>query len=378
MSKAVEKFLETQISFSGTDEIVEKIHEEHKNLTLKHEKIETKQVEDVANKIVKSIFECKHPVVKKLIEWGWVGRMRSRTELKELVENLLINDVKSKEDLQKLVHAVECFKEDVRKGLKNKAERRQGDITHLQVPGSVAYQEARNLYYGERYAENALFSLSEQTMSSMCLGMNIAVYFANEELQEMLRRSLEIKFGSSHVLEENLKKLRIYRGVEDGRPYIAFIKFLLWFYEEYEKTEEDKKDDFRYILELLKETEGIIYFVPGQERERYSSVPIPRLDFFFSRWIDIEENRKTLIGLCNILYDFIRDVLKSAHRNRKERIAKEKLDLLMSCYDALFAQLLKFGTVNYEYVRKGIEFTIELSDQFNVPVSLYFTRRLLL
>ncbi|MEM4949574.1 MAG: hypothetical protein QW392_10175, partial [Candidatus Jordarchaeales archaeon] len=105
--------------------------------------------------------------------------------------------------------------------------------------------------------------------------------------------------------------------------------------------------------------------------------PLPRLDFFFSMWLDIESRRKTLANMVRSLYDFMCSVIKIASRKREMAVVQKKLDLLTKYYDSFCAQLIKTGFVDFGSLRQMIDVLIELSNRYGISVSSSFVRELI-
>ena len=245
-----------------------------------------------------------------------------------------------------------------------------GDLRPLHAPGSVSRNEARNLYFGEVYSVHALSKLGKWLMRSICIGPNIAVYFNNQDLREDIQEELIREFGSYHVLNRDLSRLKINR-TENREPYLVFIKFLLWLYGHMKVGRLSP-----HIVELLKQAEGVIYLAPGKDKVNYSTIPLPELDFFFSNWLEITERRKTLERMRDSLYFFMQDVEKNARRARELKVARNKLNLLITHYNALCAYLLRSSFISHEILRWIINLILELSDRYNVDISLSFVKEL--
>jgi hypothetical protein len=245
-----------------------------------------------------------------------------------------------------------------------------GDLRPLHAPGSVSRNEARNLYFGEVYSGQALSQLGTQLMNSICIGSNVAVYFDNQDLREDIHEELIREFGSHHVLNRDLSRLRIHL-VENREPYLVFMKLLLWLYERVEA----QKLLYR-IVDLLKETEGTIYFAPGKEKINYSTIPLPRLDLFLSGWLETARRRKTLKGMRDSLYFFMQGIEESARRVGELKVTQNKLSLFVMHYNTFCAYLLRSGSISHESLRWIINLILELSDRYKVNVYLSFIKEL--
>lgn len=243
-------------------------------------------------------------------------------------------------------------------------------------PGSVSYSEARNLYFEESYSPQTLLRLGERVLRSICIGEYVGVYFADQNVLRRLQRELLISFGEIHVVGNNLKRLYVHE-LEYDKPYVVLMKFLLWLYGRYEDRarEGEEGKELGRTLALLRETEGVMYFAP-REKAKESTIPLPRLDFFFSMWLDVESRRKALVNMVRNLYDFMHIVIRIASRQGERAAVQKKLDLLTEYYDSFCAQLIRTGSVDFGYLRQITDVLIELSNRYNVSASLSFVREL--
>jgi len=382
MTDIIQEFFEDQISFKGTGEIVDEIRQEREKLMKKTCHIPPEQAEKIIRKTAKSIrnevCECIHPLVKKMINWGYLkGRTKYGRALEEVIKDLLANDVKSSMDVRRLEEKIEEFKREMMEKIGNIIEGMGSDLRPLHAPGSVSRDEARNLYFGEIYTKHVLLQLGTQLLSSICIGENFGVYFTDEKLRDEMWTELLRNFGTSHILSQHLHRLYIY-WLERDKPYIVFIKFLLWLHERYEiETAATEKERLYRILNLLKETDGIIYFAPGVDKAKYSTIPLPRLDFFFSNWLDVKKRKDTLKRMRDSLYYFMQNIIRSATRKNERKTAQNRLALLATYYDMFCAELLRSGFIRYEPMRRIIDLMVELSNRYkDVHVNLFFVKEL--
>lgn len=380
LDNVILKFFEYQISFRTTGEIVDKIRQEHKKIKEKTYRIPPKEVSKAAKAIRNEICDCIHPLVKKMLDWGYLkGRTEYGRMLEGVIEDLLIKNIESSAEVKMLERKIEEFKEGILKDICKIVKGLGGDLRPLHAPGSVSRNEARNLYFREVYNKQALSQLGTWLLSSICVGKSFAVFFKNETLRDEMSTELLRNFKAFHILSRHLRKLCIH-PLEMNKPYLVFLKFLLWIYERYEtESEADAKGRLHRILNLLKETEGIIYFAPGKDKAKYSTIPLPRLDFFLSNWLEVEKRKNALKRARDSLYYFMQDVIRSAAKKKERKLAQDKLELLATYYDMFCTELLRSGFISYESLRRIINLVVELSDRYkDIYVNLSFFKELTL
>ncbi len=366
----VEKFFNSQIRLKELNKIVNRIRKEHQKLCSVDPKQKKRRISEVAGKIRSEICECSHPVARKMFDWGYLkGRTSYARDLKQVIQDLLDRNITSLKDVKNLKEKINKLRMGMMKDIEQKIKRSK-DIRPEHAPGSVSRGEARNLYFGEFYNSKALYKLGTQLMNSICIGRDIAIYFDNQDLREDVREELIREFDAYHILGKDLSRLKIHQ-TERREPYLVFMKFLLWLYEHIEV------ERLYHIVDLLKETQGIIYFAPGREKVNYSTIPLPRLDFFFTNWLEVNERRKTLEKIRDELYSFIQKIENNARRIRELQIARNKIGLLTTYYNALCAYLLRSSFINHECLRSIIDIVLELSDRYKVDVSLSFVKDLI-
>jgi len=369
----IEKFFEWEITFKSSNDIIEKI-ESNAPVT------EKEKVKNIAKSIISEVCKCNHPVANKLIDWGNLkGRAKNTKRLRQIIETLLTKSLPSKPDERlKMVKEIDsCIKglnKELMEGIEQKIKSAKKGISPLHVPGSVTHDEARNLYLEESYNDQALLQSAHRVLSSICIGDDIAIYFASDELRDALNEDLRRTLGLRHVVDENLLNLKVYPRIEEDKPYLIFMKFLLWLRGRAEVSEEKKR--LSRILDLLRETEGTIFFTPDRERMKYSTIPLPKLDAFFLYWLDIEERRRVLVQMRNELYRFMDDVLNSAGKVGERKKAKNELELLAVAYDIFSRELIRSSFIVHEPVRRIVDIVVELSLRYGVSANLHFLRNL--
>ena len=167
-----------------------------------------KQIKDYAGTFVKQLYEFNHPLFRRIINWGNVGR-RSRIELRKKVEDILRKTYSSKEeirisDIKEIYQLIHNFRNEVIRDIIKEISNATKGIRRYHVPSSVAFTEARNLYFGEKFSENQLLELTEKFLRSICIGNWISVYFEKSTLsyvQENIQHLVMEKFpqGKGHI-----------------------------------------------------------------------------------------------------------------------------------------------------------------------------------
>ncbi|MEM1691003.1 MAG: hypothetical protein QXF05_05500 [Thermofilaceae archaeon] len=362
MSSVVDEFFQVQVSFKSVERVIEEI-----NKCREKPFSSQKEIEEMAKEIKNELFEVEHAIVRKKIEWGSVkGRTKSARTLSQKIRDLLEKGVKSTADTAPLAEAIEEFKMEVMKEVERKLF---GESDLRSVPGSVADEEAGNLYFGESYSGEAIQRVGTWLLQSTCIGEDIAVYFTDGSLRRMIRSILMRRLSSNHIKNEELGRLRIHR-VEGDKPYTVLAKFLLWVLGEEQGAPSHEGD----MTELLRRAEGVIFCVPGKGKEKEFTIPLPRLDLFFSRWIAVPERKKALEDMRDSLYNFMTTVEESAERVGERKKVENTFRLISTYGEILYADLLKSGFINHEPLRQIVDLIVELSGEYDVRTSLSFVK----
>lgn len=315
----------------------------------------------------------KHPIVGKSIEWGNPSKQCKRQpEYKELSKKII--EIMER---QKLI-PTDC--KDITELLKKLIDIMINSLIHWMgesekglrpphAPGSVTKDEARNLYFGERYDDKNLFNMVLRLCNSFPIGNDIGIYFEDEELRRELMQRFEKGYGSR--IELPLEELKISR-YERQKPYVVFMKFLLWLYREYDEAEPEEKISLKILLDHLKNASATIYFTPGREKEKWCMISVPRIDWFASRWLEDKEQKTKLEELGETLNNFTNGLIKKAGRQR--RGAKNIIELIMHNYELLSQQLLVFGMVDYTSLRNIVNLVTELAIRYDVKTSMNYCK----
>lgn len=232
-------------------------------------------------------------------------------------------------------------------------------ICPLHIPGSVTRDEARNLYYGEEYERFALAEFSLRLLNSICIGRAISIYADDEELLDEIKEEVFTRiFGKRHITKsQELRELGIHGPLEQDKPYIVLFKFLLWLYTRYETVPDEERSLLQQILGKIRNTNITMYLVP-RDRAKYRTILLPKLEFFFTNWIDKEKKRKALMHLRDNFYKFINRGWKAGKDIQKI------LEVFTNKYELFCQDLLKYGILSYETLREMVNIIVDLQRKF--------------
>ncbi|MCS7105604.1 MAG: hypothetical protein NZ954_08620 [Thermofilaceae archaeon] len=372
--------------FTGK-EIEEELEEIMKNK--KEEKKDKKQLEpeemkkkkkkkdDPLSDFLENIFWEKiqesHPLVNKAIDWGNIKKdnvlkkFEAYNKLSEKFYLIIKSETLSSKDINELGILLEKLEDQVIEYVSERYtyEAKKG-LRHIHAPGSVSRDEALNLYFGESYTHELLSNLSSRLCNSIALGDDMGIYTDDEELTLNLQQLIQ-GFGSSFKIDtEDLQKNFEIESYELSYPYIVFTKFILKLASMLYEEETDKKELLHSILDRLKQASITIFFMPNWEKEKWSILALPRLEFFFDRWIYDEEGRKKLNSFMESINYLIRNVLETAKKLKDKKKAMDMIDLLMIQCDLLLRNLLVHGEVEFQALRRIMELTLDMSSRYGV------------
>ncbi|MEM3587874.1 MAG: hypothetical protein QXO71_11205 [Candidatus Jordarchaeaceae archaeon] len=127
LEESVQRFIESEIKILSLKEILELISKSLKKTEDKRKKEkkagrekEEADEDKIAGEICKKIVECTHPVVGKLLNWGYikgVSEGKMMYEIKEVVKKILTGGKADREDTEKLEKVLKEYKEKVSKYL---------------------------------------------------------------------------------------------------------------------------------------------------------------------------------------------------------------------------------------------------------------------
>jgi hypothetical protein len=311
-----------------------------------------------------------HPLIRKTIDMGNLMRSIRRSEhYKKLNEEL--TEISERQIMIEDIDEIKGLLE----GLKNKAVdyivEQTGNIEqglrHIHAPGSVARDEGRNLYFGEKYTKETLHWLASRMCDSIALGNNIGIYSENEDLMLHLRQLAYQKFKSSFKIE--LEDLKMSRDEAD-HPYVVLLGFIFWLAKELLIEEKNEiKILIQSVLEDLKTSAISLFFMPP-EKEKWSTIGLPRLDIFVEKWVLNKESMDIIETLRNELKHFITTARKKARRERKIREVENTIDLLMSNYDVFCRRLIEYGDLDFYALRRMMDIIVNLGTRYGLKIYL--------
>jgi hypothetical protein len=307
-----------------------------------------------------------HPLVGKTINQGNLARSIKKSDhYRKLNEKL--NEVLKRGS--KVEDVIEI--KNILDGLRSKAidyivevevSRAEQGLRRIHSPGSVAKSEGRNLYFpGEKYTEETLRWLASRVCSSITLGDSLGIYSENENLMSELEQLAVQMFKSTFKIEP--EELEISRD-EANCPYASLLALVLWLAKELRTEEAEVKALAQSILSNLRTSVVTLFFMPP-EKERWSTIGLPRLDVFIDRWILNEESRKKVEALRDELKRFITAVRKVAGME-----AENAVDLLMSNYEALCRRLIEHGSLDFYAARRLVDVMVNLAAKYDLRMYL--------
>jgi hypothetical protein len=313
-----------------------------------------------------------HPLVGKAIKKGFtanlVQNLRKSEYYKKLNEKL--NDVLKRgvnaEDLRNIEDLVNGLRSiAIEYIVKEISEAEQG-LRHLHRPGCVAKSEARNLYFpGEYYTKETLSWLAYGFFSSIAIGDNLGIYSENDKLMFNLKQ-LAQRLGSKFGIEP--RRLGISED-EENRPYTTLLAFILWLAKRLDGGKEEEvefKALAQSILDTLRVSTISLLFMPPEEKEKWGTVSLPRLDAFIDRWILNEESRAKIEAFRDSLKYFLDEARKAAKREGRTKELENAIDLLMNSYEALCKNLIEHGSLDFYAMRRLMDVMIDIATKYNI------------
>ena len=300
----------------------------------------------------KDLLEVKHPVLGKLLDWGNLTK-----KLNEEIDPGMIYTI-ARDDLRSAGEFLDKVR-DVTLNFLLGSVVEGNDIKPTMVPGSSARKEIPNLYIGEEYySRSDRERLALRLVKSVCVGNNISVYFEgnfHEFLKHLVRRRLD----KDHIEASDIRA----NGLEMDQPFVILIRLLIWIWEQL--TEET---DAGRMLEELKSSSGVIYFVPV-DKERYNTFYFPQLSRFVDTWLKDDSRRKALGSLLH-------SVGSVASLRGRDAAIKSEVELIYQYLNIVAHSIIETSEVEWEPTRRIVNSLIELFDKYNMHVNLGFVRRL--
>jgi len=330
-----------------------------------HSKIEkelgnVKEAKDFLKKIKFNDLFKVHPLLGKSIDFGNLARNIKKFEpYKKLEEKLKeVSERKIRpEDINEIRKLIEDLAEDAIDWLIRQWSDTKAGLRPIHAPGSVSRDEARNLYFGEKYTKEMLEDLAKKLCRSIALGNNVGIYSEDEEFMRELKQLIP---GFSSIRLDP-KELGISK-YEARHPYATLLSFILWL---------SSRDSSDSILNILKTSPLVLFFVPSrEEREKWKTIGLPRLDFFVNYWILNDKNREKLEDLRKLIKDFINNARTGAKRKGETKKAENMIELVMKYYESICQKLLEHGNLDLYSVRRIIEIATEAIAIWDLKINL--------
>jgi hypothetical protein len=319
-----------------------------------------------------------HPLLRKVVDLGNLKRsITSNDSYKHLNDRLLdiirrgkpeITDISEIQvDIAKLIDTALNFIIN-----KQACEARKG-LGNIHAPGSVAKTEALNLYFpGEKYTDEELSELALRLSSSIAIGKNLGLFSENSKLMKELKQLSSQYFGKPYRID-NLKDLDI-SVYESNYPFATLLGFLLWLAMKRDRSIGNERELLNSIINELKKSSIILYFIPGGEREKWKTIRIPNLDAFVNNWILDRNNRDSIQGLRGVINSIISGVRKASKRRSK---LNNIMLVLMNYYESLCQRLIYYGDLDLYSMRRILDIIMEISAELDLRPDLHYISRIL-
>jgi len=319
-----------------------------------------------------------HPLLRKVVDLGNLKRSIPRNDsYKHLNDRLLdiihrgkpeITDISEIQvDIVNLIDTALDF-------IINKQVRgAESGLRNIHAPGSVAKKEASNLYFpGEKYTDEELSELALRLFSSIAIGRNLGLFSENSKLMKELKQLSSQYFGKPYRID-NLKDLDI-SVYESNYPFSTLLGFLLWLVMKRDRSIGNERELLNSILNELKKSTIIIYFIPGREKEKWKTIRIPNLDAFVNNWILDRNNRDSIQGLRGVINSIISGVRKASKGRSK---LNNIMLVLMNYYESLCQRLIYYGDLDLYAMRRILDIIMEISTELDLRPDLHYISRIL-
>ncbi len=315
---------------------------------------------------------CKHPIVRKCVDWGNLTRDYKKTniykELTAMVSKVVTTDVPTPADIIRIRGLLEKLRFHIIHRIARLHGEHSKGLRPLHAPGSVTYGEARNLYFGEQYDQAELYRLASRLCKSIAIGNTLSVYSDDEELMSSLREILASYLQSGISMEPAIIGAST---LEVDKPFAVTMKFLLWIKEKsLSEQDSEKRRVLNKIVDRLKRASVTIFFAPGREKAKWRTLFIPRLDLFFTSWLDNDKRRQLLRNLIDSIINSSERIVRAASRRGQRAKVRRQIELVMHYYEMLCERLLEFGVIDYQSARNIVNLLTELAMQYDVKLSL--------
>lgn len=315
----------------------------------------------------------QHPLVWRTIDWGNASKEYKKSNTYKKIQRKLAEILEKQEvevkDLQEIVDLLRELKSIVIDFIERQASKSEQGLRHIHAPGSVAKDEARNLYFGERFTGEDLRKLALRLCRSIAFGDNIGIYSEDEGFMRSMMQLIEsFSFGPPFKVERSkLGEIGILEE-DTSHPYVVLLKFIMWLRNRID-TEEDpnKRNICSSVLSKLRSTTVDMFFMPPN-KEKWCTISLPRLDFFINNWIERDDARKSLETLVNNINTLIKDSLRESRRKREVEKVRNLVDLLMINYEMLCRKLIEYGVPEFHALRNIMDIILDLSARYNVRI----------
>ena len=318
-----------------------------------------------------------HPLLRKVVDLGNLKQSITRNDsYKHLNDRLLdiihrgkpeITDISEIQvDIANLIDTALNFI------IKQACEAEKG-LRNIHAPGSVAKTEALNLYFpGEKYTDEELSELALRLSSSIAIGENLGLFSENSKLMKELKQLSSQYFGKPYKID-NLKDLDI-SVYESNYPFATLLGFLLWLAMKRDRSIGNERALLNSIINELKKSSIILYFIPGREKEKWKTIRIPNLDAFVNNWILDPNNRDSIQGLRGVINSIISGVRKASKGRSK---LNNIMLVLMNYYESLCQRLIYYGDLDLYAMRRILDIIMEISAELDLRPDLHYISRIL-
>ena len=317
--------------------------------------------------VMKEILEVDHPVLKKLTDYGNISKYvnsKISDELRDLVS--LLGSSSPKEKMESSEKSLRSLKEAVIEDIEDKVFEESPGLRPMMMPGTVTLDEIPNLYYGsESYkpSEKAILALS--LLKSIGIGNSISVFFEGS-FHSYLKMKVHEKLGRKHLDGDDIKASKW----ETSQPFLTLTRLLIWIYSQIteEANQKEKKEE---VIQMMRESSGVIYFTPGKVKENYTVLVFPQLSRFVDTWLEDNRKRETLKRML----DSTKEISALAYK-RSRKAAQPQMEIMYNYLEIVARSLLELSNVEWEPLRRVVDLMVEVAAKYDIAPDFYFVREL--
>ena len=318
-----------------------------------------------------------HPLLRKVVDLGNLKRsITSNDSYKHLNDRLLDIIHRGKPEITDISEIQVVIAELIDTALNfiiKQACKAEDGLRNIHAPGSVAKTEALNLYFpGEKYTDEELSELALRLSSSIAIGENLGLFSENSKLMKELKQLSSQYFGKPYKIDK-LKDLDI-SVYESNYPFATLFGFLLWLAMKRDRTIGNERELLNSIINELKKSSVILYFIPGGEREKWKTISIPNLDAFVNNWILDRNNRDSIQGFRKVINSIIIGVGKASKGRAK---LSNLMLVLMNYYESLCQRLIYYGDLDLYAMRRILDIIMEISAELDLRPDLHYISRII-